>query len=120
MATQRVVVNGTDITGYLKALQCSVNDIDAPGSGRDMNGTMMRARVASKAKLQFTCRILSDAELAAVSSAVNPETVTVTYLDPFQGQRTAQFYGSSMETAVWNSDGGRTYWQDVSFSLIEV
>lgn len=122
MATQRVVVNGTDITKYISSMQWSRNDIDAPGSGRDMNGTMIRGRVAVKAKLQFGCRTLTDAELSALAATVGGETVSVTYLDPYFGQRTnVAFYGSEMNGAVWRSDAnGNTYWNDISFNLIEV
>ena len=122
MASQRVVVNGTDITGYLKSMQWSRNDIDAPGSGRDMDGSMVRGRVAIKAKLQFNCRVLSDGELSLLCSAVSGETVSVSYLDPLFGRRSnVAFYGSQMDAGVWSgNENGEAYWGGIAFNLIEV
>ena len=120
MANQRVVVDGNDITRYISKLKWSINDIDAPNSGRDMTGTMRRARVAVKAKLQFTCRTMTRAELLWLNGVIGPETVSVSYIDPSQGQRTGTFYGSSVDSGLWQSGGGETVWEAPTFSLVEV
>lgn len=122
MATQHVIIGGTDITRYLVKLRITKNDVDAPGSGRDLNGTMMRSRVATKAKLECECRKLVDEEVTTVSSAIAPQTVYVSYLDPYFGQRNnVEFYCSEFGSSVWRSDeGGKTYWEGIAFNLIEV
>lgn len=123
MAAQRIKVDGFDITGFVTALKWAKNDIDASNSGRDMNGAMRRARVAEKAKLQFTCRTMTHGELMELSSVIGRETVSVTYLDPRLGQRdNVTFYGSSIDAAVWQSDAasGETLWASPTFNLIEV
>ena len=122
MAVQRFKVDGSDISPYVTGVKWSVNDIDAPNSGRDMTGTMRRGRVAVKAKLQFTCRTMTHGELAWLNGVIGKETVSVSYLDPCFGQRTATFYGSSVDSALWrsDSDAGETWWESPTFNLIEV
>ncbi|MBQ6411506.1 MAG: hypothetical protein IJI16_06115 [Atopobiaceae bacterium] len=122
MATQVFKIDNVDFTGFLttEGLKWSRNDIDASGVGRDKSGTMRRKRVATKAKLRFSCRDLTHSEMLALNGALFPETVSVTYLDPRQGLRTATFYGSSVEAATLISQGGETIWQGASFSLVEV
>lgn len=121
MAGQRIVISGIDITGYVTEMDVSGNDIDAPGSGRDMNGDMKRGLVATKAKLEIKCRVLSDSEVLAIANAIGGETVLVSYLDPYMGQRSnVEFYCSERRSAVWSSDGSRTYWKGLAFNMIEV
>ena len=120
MANQRLLLDGVDFTGCIASMKWTRNDIDASGSGRDKSGTMRRGRVASKAKLSFTCRPLTHAEMAALNAALAPETVSVGYLDPLWGLRTSEFYGSSVDAAVWQSGDGDTTWEGATFNLVEV
>lgn len=121
MAAQKLVIGGTDFTAYVKELKWSRNDIDAPSAGRDMKGRMRRKRVAVKAKLQVACRPMRHSQLMALNAALDHETVKVDYLDPRKGSRTgAEFYGSTVEAAVWESAGGDVVWSGVSFNIVEV
>lgn len=117
---QCFIVGNTDLTSYITSMKWGRNDIDAPGSGRDKSGTMRRGRVAIKIKLQLTCRVLSESEMATLNNAIAGETINVTYLDPLFGRRTSVFYGSSIESAVWQSQDDSTDWGGVSFNLVEV
>lgn len=122
MPSQVFKVGSKDFTAYLKVdgLRWSRNDIDAPDSGRDMNGRMRRKRVAVKAKLQLSCRPLAHAEMLALNAALDRETVEVTYLDPLRGVRTGTFYGSSVDATTSYTSGGETVWTGATFNLIEV
>ncbi len=122
MATQIFKIDNVDFTDYLAAegLKWSRNDIDASGVGRDKSGTMRRKRVTSKAKLRLSCRNLTHSEMLALNAALYPEEIDITYLDPRQGQRTATFYGSSVEAATQISQNNETIWSGASFSLVEV
>ena len=122
MAVQKFKIGNTDFAGLLttEGLKWSRNDIDASGVGRDKSGTMRRKRIASKVKLRFTCRDMTHSEMVALNEALFPETISVTYLDPRLGERTATFYGSSVEAATLISQGNETIWRGASFSLVEV
>lgn len=119
---QKIVIEGADLTNYIKSVKWSRNDIDAPGSGRDMNGNMRRGRVAIKAKLEFECLTMSQEQLIWLGGIIGRETVSVSYLDPHFGQRTARFYGSSLDSSVWSSDKStnQTMWESPKFNLVEV
>lgn len=122
MAQQVFIVDNVDFTSYLstEGMKWTRNDIDASGVGRDKSGTMRRKRIASKAKLRFSCLDLTHSQMLALNGALFPETISVTYLDPRLGQRTATFYGSSVEAATLISQNGDTIWRGASFSLVEV
>ena len=68
------------------------NDIDSPDTGRAMDGMMYRGRVATKIRLDITCRLLRADELRIVLNAILPEYVSVTYDDPMYGRVTKTMY----------------------------
>ena len=115
-------IDNIDFTSYLSAggIKWTRNDIDASKSGRDKTGTMRRKRITTKRKLSFTCRTLTHAEIKALNTALDKETVSITYLDPILDQVTKTFYGSSVETAVMISQDSETLWAGATFNLIEV
>lgn len=115
-------INGVDFTSYISSggIKWTRNDIDASKSGRDKSGTMRRKRITTKRKLSFTCRTLTHAEMKALNTALDHETVSITYLDPILDVVTKTFYGSSVECATMISQGGETLWSGASFNLIEV
>lgn len=117
-------IGGVDIVPYISenGIKWSRNDINGPNSGRTMNGKMIVDRVATKIRLDVSCRPLSDTELETVLAAINPETVTVQYYDPIAGSVvTKQMYSNNVPatiTTVFNDDTVR--FADISFPLIEV
>ena len=123
MAAFQMKIGSTDISGYIAAsgFNWSKNDIDASSTGRSKDGTMRRKRVATKHKLQVTCRTLSESELSSLASLISPQTVSVTYLNPATGSnRTATFYGSSVKAATVMDVGGHVMYSGVAFDLVEV
>ena len=98
----------------------SRQDIDAPDTGRSMDGLMHRGRVATKIRLDITCRPLKAEELQIVLTTILPEYVTVTYDDPMYGLTTKTMYANN-HPAVFqlNKDDGRQYWSGVTFPLVE-
>ena len=100
----------------------SRNDIDSKLTKRsNLTAKMYRKRLAIKRKLQISCLRMTLAEYHALNQAICPETIRVTFLDPLEGAVvTKQFYGSSIECATQVSEGDETYFDGVSFSLIEM
>lgn len=117
-----LIINGVDITPYIAygGLKWSRNDIDAPNTGRAMNGLMYRGRVTTKIRLDVTCKLLEADELRVVLNLILPEYVTVTYDDPMYGTVTKTMY-SNNNPAVYqvHKNDGREFWSGVTFPLIE-
>ena len=117
-----LTINGIDMTPYIAygGLKWSRNDIDAPNTGRAMGGRMYRGTVATKIRLDVTCRLLKADELRIVLNAILPEYVTVNYDDPMYGNITKTMY-SNNNPAVYqlHKNDGREFWSGVTFPLIE-
>ena len=95
-------------------------DVEAPDTGRTLDGVMHRGRVASKVRLDITCRPLKTSEAMAVLRAIIPEYVTVRYIDPQDGSVTKTMYSNNIPTLcsrVYPDD--TCLWTGLSFPLIE-
>lgn len=118
-----LIVDGIDLTPYIAygGLKWQRNDIDDPDTGRDMAGLMHRGRVATKIRLDVTCRLLKQNEIAVVLNALLPEYVNVTYDDPMLGRVTKRMYANN-NPAVFQikKRNGDEYWSGVEFPLVEV
>lgn len=118
-----LTVNGVNMIPYLASkdgLKWSRNDVDGSNAGRTQDGTMYRDRVATKIRLDCSCRPLTAAELSTVLNTIQPVYVSVTYDDPLLGRRTAQFYSNNVPAAfLLEQPNGTAYWGGVSFPLIE-
>ena len=117
-----LMIDGVDMTPYIAygGFKWSRNDVDAPNTGRSMDALMHRGRVATKIRLDITCRPLTTEELRIVLNTILPEYVTVTYDDPMYGRTTKTMYANN-NPAVFqlNKNDGRQYWTGVTFPLVE-
>ena len=122
MAVYRFTVNGVSLLNYLAedGIKWTRFDVEAPDTGRTLDGVMHRGRVATKVRLDVTCRPLTSAEASVVLRAILPEYVTVRYIDPQDGSVTRTMYSNNIPTicATVNPDG-TALWKDLSFPLIE-
>ena len=106
-------------TAY-QGLKWQRSDIEASDAGRTMDGVMHRGRVATKIRLDVTCRPLTSAEASIVLNAILPEWVTVTYTDPMSGQVTKTMYSNNNPASfMLKKPDGREYWNGITFPLIE-
>ena len=104
-----LTVNGVDMTPYIAygGLKWQRNDIEAPNTGRAMNGLMYRGRVTSE-------------ELSIVLNTIYPEYVTVTYDDPMYGTVTKTMYSNNNPAGYQiKKPSGKEYWSGVTFPLVE-
>ena len=117
-----LTINGVNMVPYIAygGLKWSRNDIDSPNTGRAMNGLMYRGRVATKIRLDVTCRLLKQSELQTVLNTILPEYVTVVYDDPMYGRVTKTMY-SNNNPAVYqlHKNDGTEWWSGVTFPLVE-
>ena len=83
-------------------------------------GVMHRGRVASKVRLDITCRPLKSSEAQTVLQAIYPEYVTVRYTDPQYGPVTKTMYSNNIPTLCATVyEDGTAVWKELSFPLIE-
>ena len=134
-----IKINGTDITDYIAygGVKWSRNDIDGPNAGRSMSGLMIRDRVATKIRLDITCRPLKDSELSVLLNLLLPEFISVTYEDPMYGTVTKTMYANNnsaqfliqkrfQKPESWfichpdeDPPDPYEYWNNVTFPLVE-
>lgn len=115
-------INGVNILPYVahQGIKWQRNDLDAPDSGRTLDGVMQRARVSSKIRLDITCRPLKSDEARIVLNAIYPEYVSVEYTDPMQGLVTKQMYSNNNPAShMLLQPDGTEWWNDITFPLIE-
>lgn len=119
----RISIDGTDITAYIKlnGVKWSRNDVDGPSAGRNLSGTMIRDRVATKIRLDVSCRPLTESEHTMLLNLLLPEKVTVNYTDPMYGIVSKVMYANNNSSEYLFADTkGTEYWHNVTFPLIEV
>ena len=97
------------------------NDIDGVNAGRNILGSMERDRVATKMRLDITCTLLNETEVASLLQLIAPEYVQVKYDDPQLGNRTVWMYSNNNPAVFSHFDSqSKAWWKEVTFPLIEV
>lgn len=122
LVQSRIMIDGTDITGLIASggFKWSRNDVDGPNAGRTITGTMIRDRVATKIRLDISCRLMTGTEHDALMQLLMPDFVQVTYEDPVYGLTTKTMYANNHHSTFYKEmTSGIEYWKDVSFPLIE-
>ena len=133
----KITIDGVDITPYIayQGVQWSRNDVDGPNAGRTMSGLMIRDRVATKIRLDITCRPLKTDEPRTLLNLIYPEFVTVVYDDPMQGLVSKTMYANNNKAQflqryepeetdcqwICGKDPGEPYerWFNITFPLVE-
>ncbi len=115
-------VNNVNLLPYIveDGIKWTRFDVEAPDTGRTLDGAMHRGRVAVKVRLDVTCRPLTAAETATVLNAIAPEFVTVRYEDPMFGSVSKTMYSNNIPAlcATIYPDG-TARWEGLQFPLIE-
>lgn len=123
LISTRITIDGTDITELIayQGVQWKRNDIDGPNAGRTLSGLMIRDRVATKIRLDITCRILNREEVRTLLNLLMPEFVSVTYDDPMDGVVTRTMYANNNEAKFLRSldNDSDELWDNVTFPLVE-
>ena len=116
-------IDGVDITPYIASggVKWQRSDVDGPGAGRTLDAKLRRNRVASKRRLDVTCRPLTTAEASIVLTAIMPEWVSVEYTDPQEGRVvTRKMYANNNPASfLLPTKDGKDWWNGITFPLIE-
>ncbi len=100
----------------------SVQDIDSAETGRNQEGTMMRDRIATKIKWQFTFPPLNRVLCANLLNALSDVTFELEYPDPYKaaGTSTATCYVGDRTTPIYSTASEMPMWENIAFSIVEV
>lgn len=116
------LINNVDCSQYVKhrGFKRTRNDVDGPDAGRTMDAVMHRERVATKIRLDISCRPMLQSETEILLPLIENEYVTVTYQDPAYGVVTKTMYSNNNPSnyLIQKSDG-REYWDGIDFPLVE-
>ena len=116
-------INGVNMLPYVahQGFKWQRNDIESEDAGRFLDGTLVRDRVATKIRLDITCRPLKTNEAMIVLQAVYPEEVTVRYTDPQYGLVTRTMYSNNNPAShMLVQEDGTEWWNGITFPLIEI
>ncbi len=118
----RFRVGGVNLLPYIAedGIKWTRFDVEAPDTGRTLDGVMHRGRVAKKVRLDITCRPLLTSEAMTVLRAIEPEFVSVQYVDPADGSVTRTMYSNNIPaTCSIAYDGSTSLWTGLTFPLVE-
>jgi hypothetical protein len=123
MAQPVLIINGHDYAPLVEELNITNNDLDAEGSGRDVQtGLMHRTRIATKMKAEVRLLRLQQPQLRQLMADIAGTFYSATVVDPTTGaQVTKSFYTSERPFGAQrlNRDTGAPYYDGVAFSMIE-
>ena len=123
MAQPILSINGHDYAPYVEELTPTRNDLDADGSGRDVQtGLMYRTRIATKQKWDVKMLRLDEATHKQLLSDISGVFFDATVLDPTTGATaTKTFYTSSVPFGAqrYDKEDGKPYYSGMSFSMTE-
>lgn len=117
------LLNGHDYTGYLAedGLKPARNDLDAPGSGRNLlDGLMYRQRIATKQKWTVSFNRLRAGVLSQLERDMDADFVRITLLDAKENRYVERsYYSSTINEGVQRYIGGETVYDGVTFNITE-
>ncbi|MBQ8110412.1 MAG: hypothetical protein IJ124_09670 [Clostridia bacterium] len=123
MAKPVLIINGHDYAAYVLELNISRNDLDADGSGRDVQtGLMHRTRIATKLKAEVKLRRLGEDIHRQLLADISPVFYTATVIDPNTGAAASRtFYTSTVPFGAqrYDRETGRPYYDGMAFSMTE-
>ena len=123
MAVPMFVVNGHDYAKLITELKPSRNDVDSDGSGRNLlDGLMYRSRLATKRKWSVTFDRLDAKTMMQLENDMygGKDYISITLLDARVNRGvTSSYYFSTINEGVQRSLKGKTYYDGVTFDIIE-
>ena len=123
MAKPVLSINGHDYARYVQELSITRNDMDAEGSGRDVQtGLMYRTRVASKLKCEVRLLPIRQEVHRQLVGDLSAVFYDATVLDPATGQHaTRTFYTSTLPFGAqrYDKQTGAPYYSGMTFSMTE-
>ena len=120
-----IYVNGewVDITNYIafNGITYTRNDVDGPNAGRALDGTMIRDRVATKAKWEISLLGAIDSVIAyTIMELVYPETFFVRTDFPTGSKKQYYCYSNNIPVTYALRRDLDELWQGVKIPIVEM
>ena len=115
-------INGLDIINDIEEIKWSENDLDAPNSGRTLDGMMQRGKITSKRRADIKLRNIRAQRANQILAIIRNQYFTCeTDLPPSdEGSLSMQMYNSTRSGGVKIIDtDGRIIHGGISFNLIQ-
>lgn len=114
-------VDGVDFTDCVAVgkLGWAKNDIDSDQSGRSTDTLMHRAVKGRKRTLKISCVRMPYDRAHELAVALDKTYVDITFLDLILGVCTKTFYGTSIDSSIYATINGVTYYDGTKFDLVE-
>lgn len=123
MAVPMFIVNGHDYAKLITELKPSRNDVDSDGSGRNLlDGLMYRSRLATKRKWSVTFGRLDAKTMMQLENDMygGKDYISITLLDARVNRGViSSYYFSTINEGVQRSINDETYYDGVTFDIIE-
>ena len=123
MAKPTLTINSHDYAKYVEELSPSRNDLDADGSGRDVQtGEMFRTRIATKQKWDVKMLRLGEDIHKQLLADISGVYYSATILDPTTGATASKtFYTSTVAFGAqrYDKESVKPYYDGVTFSMTE-
>ena len=116
-------IDTLDLTKYVSELKPTKNDLDADGSGRDIQtGRMYRTKITSKITWEVSLLRIPESVALALFKKLDSEYYSATTLNPGTNtQQTKTYYTSSVPLGAqkYIKSDDITVYDGVSFQMIE-
>ena len=123
MAKPMLIINGHDYAEYIQELTPSRNDLDADGSGRDVQtGEMFRTRIATKQKWSVKMLRIPESVHYQLLTDISGTYYQATTLDPTTNASASRtYYTSTVPFGVqrWDKSSNVTYYDGMTFDMTE-
>jgi hypothetical protein len=111
-----IKINGVKLptpTNYSVGIQ------DLSKAERNVKGTMIIERIATKRKIEIGWNYLNANDLSNILQHVSQTFFTVEYIDPIWGVETKTFYCGDRSAGALDYRNGVVRWKDIKFNLVE-
>ena len=123
MAKPVLIINSHDYAAHVLELNMSRNDLDADGSGRDVQtGLMYRTRIGTKLKVDVKLKDIPQSVHMQLLSDISGVYYSATVLDPTTGSTaTKTFYTSTVPFGAqrYDKESGKPRYSGMTFSMTE-
>lgn len=97
-----------------------MGSFDISKSERTASGKMVMEIIASKLRVDVTLKMIKDADLQAVISAISEGKPFFQITFPYAGaNKTITCYSGDILTSLWHTKNGVRYWEEVTLAFIE-
>ena len=116
-----LIVNGYDLSNFVKSLKIGYETLVSDNSGRNANGDTVIDVINTKVKLYVTFRPMDAGEMKFVLDSINDFVVSVTYRDAKTNtEKTINCYTSTPEPDYYFINRYRVLYKEMNLNFIQL